>query len=314
MLLASVPVVFAQTTGQPGPVARSAVPTNPVVTSTKPVTKLSEIPPDWVPPTPDSLNGLPINAFIIMPPNVIDNVRAIYRHGQDLGRYPFAFGKIGDSTIEYPYFLQDFDKGRYTLGVYDYLQVTIDQFKGSFVRRSAAVKVGQHAWTVLNPNWANSSQCKKNETPVACELRLANPIVVLIRLGPNDAGNLKLFEKNFKPVIEYVIAQGVIPVLSTKADRQAGMTDINNLMRQWAAEYQVPLWDLDVVMEKMPKRGLWTDGVHMSAFSPLDLTNPLAYQRGHAMQNLTALMMLDNIRRAVSDIPPLETSHPKREK
>jgi hypothetical protein len=247
-----------------------------------------------------------------MPPSVIDNVRAIYVRGQALGRYPHAFGKIGDSTIEYPYFLIDFDRQRYTLSVYDYLQVTLDQFKGNFARRSAAVKVGQHAWTVLNPAWVNSQQCQKNETPVACELRLANPIMVLIRLGPNDAGNVKLFEKNMRPVIEYVIEQGVIPVLSTKADRQPGMTAVNNLMRQWAAEYQIPLWDLDVIMEGMPKRGLWTDGVHMSSFSPLDLTNPVAYQRGHAMQNLTALMALDAVRRAVSDIPPLEEPQPKK--
>ncbi len=121
----------------------------------------------------------------------------------------------------------------------------------------------------------------------------------MIRLGPNDAGNIKLFEKNMRPLIESLIDQSVIPILSTKADRQKGMIDVNNLMRRWAAEYQIPLWDLDRVMEGIPTRGLWRDGVHMTNFAPLDYTDPIAYQRGHAMQNLTALIALDRVRMVV---------------
>ena len=278
---------------------RSVMPSQDYLIITRTVTKTSEIPPNWVPPTADMLNGVPINTIIVMPPNVIDNVRMIYARGQQLSRNPRAFMKIGDSTIEYPYFFINFDQKRYQLGVYNYLQATIDHFAGYFGRRSAAVKTGQHSWTVMNSAWVNRSECKPKESPVACELRLANPSVALIRLGPNDAGNIKLFEKNFRPLIEYLIDQGVIPILSTKADRQKGMIEVNNLMRQWAAEYQIPLWDLDVVMEGMPARGLWRDGVHMTSFAPMDFNDPLAYQRGHAMQNLTALMALDAVRRVV---------------
>ena len=101
------------------------------------------------------------------PPSVIEHVRAIYARGQALGRYPYAFDKISDSMIEYSYFLIDFDRQRYTLGVYDHLQVTLDQFRGYFARRSAAMKVGQHSWTVMNPGWVNSTQCQRGETPVA---------------------------------------------------------------------------------------------------------------------------------------------------
>jgi hypothetical protein len=271
---------------------------------TRTLTKTSEVPSDWVPPTADTINGLSIDAIVVMPPNVIDNIRTIYARGQQLGRKPHAFMKIGDSTIEFPYFFIAFDQKRYQLGVYDYLQATIDYYQGYFGRRSAAVKTAQHSWTVMNPAWVNRGDCRRGETPVTCELREVNPSVALIRLGPNDAGNLKLFEKNMRPLIESLIGQGVIPILSTKADRQQGMIDINNLMRQWSAEYQIPLWDLDRVMEGMPTRGLWRDGVHMTNFAPMDFADPLAYQRGHAMQNLTALMALDGVRKAVETLGP----------
>lgn len=247
--------VGAQALGPTADLVRcSVLPSQDYLIITRTVTKTREIPPGWVPPTADTLNGVPINTFIVMPPNVIDNVRLIHARGQQLGRSPYAFMKIGDSTIEYPYFFINFDQKRYKLGVYDYLQATIDHFAGYFGRRSAAVKTGQHSWTVMNSAWVNRSDCTRRETPITCELRLSNPSVALIRLGPNDAGNIKLFEKNFRPLIEYLIDQGVIPILSTKADRQPGMIDVND---------------------------------------------PIAYQRGHAMQNLTALMALDAVRRVV---------------
>lgn len=263
---------------------------------TRTLTRAREIPANWVPPTLDSVNGLPLDSFLVLPPDVIDHMREIYQRGQRLGRNARAFAKIGDSTIEYPYFLIPFDNQKYQLGIYADLQQTIDWYAGSFGRRSAALKVGAHSWTVLNPKYVDLSECQKGESPTGCELRLWNPSIALIRLGPNDAGNVKLFAQNFRTLIEYLINQGVIPVLSTKADRQPGMTEINELMRQWAAEYRIPLWDLDRVMEGMPQRGLWIDGVHMSTFAPMDFGDPVAYQRGHAIQNLTALMLLDRLR------------------
>ncbi len=284
----------------PGSIDSQRVQPSQGVPITRTLKMTSEIPPNWVPPTAGTLNGLPLDSFIVMPPNVIDHVRSIYARGQALKRNPHAFMRIGDSTIEFPYFFIAFDQKRYKLGVYEYLQPTIDYYAGYFSRRSAAAKVAQHSWTVTNPAWVNRSDCKRGETPIACELRLANPSIALIRLGTNDAGNIKLFEKNLRPLIEDLIDQGVIPILSTKADRQPGMLDVNHLMRQWATEYTIPLWDLDVVMEGMPTRGLWRDGVHMTNFAPMDYTDAIAYQRGHAMQNLTALMALDRVRRVVS--------------
>ncbi|NTU62474.1 MAG: hypothetical protein HGB05_03525 [Chloroflexi bacterium] len=53
------------------------------------------------------------------------------------------------------------------------------------------------------------------------------------------------------------------------------------------------------VSETLPGRGLGPDGVHMTGFYQHDYTLPQAFQRGHGMQNLTALIVLDKIWRVL---------------
>jgi hypothetical protein len=226
-------------------------------------------------------------------------MREIFAIGQALGRSPQAFSKAGDSTIESPYFLGRFDSSPYNLGAYKYLQDVIDHFKGSFGRKSLAVRIGQHSWTLLNPAWADKKTCQADESPLACEFRVNNPSVVLLRLGANDSGVPKLFDKNMRAVVEYVIKQGVIPVLSTKPDRREGTERINEIVRQIAAEYKIPVWDFARVSDTLPGRGLGSDGVHLTGFYQHDYTLPQALQRGHGAQNLTALIVLDEIWRVL---------------
>jgi len=248
-----------------------------------------------VPPPPDRVNGLPYDSFISMDAAVIDHVREIFAKGQTLGRNPAAFSKAGDSTIESPYFLGRFDSSPYNLGDYRYLQAVIDHFAGSYGRKSLAVRVGQHSWTLLNPAWADKKLCNADETPLACELRQNNPSIVILRLGANDSGVTKLFEKSMRAVVEYIIEQGVIPVLSTKPDQRQGTEQVNAIVRQMAEDYKIPLWDFARVAETMPGRGLGPDGVHLTGFYQHDYTLPQALQRGHGAQNLTALIVLDKI-------------------
>jgi hypothetical protein len=254
--------------------------------------------PTTVPP-PDQVNGAPFGSFVVMDRAVVDHMREIYAAGQALKRSPQAFSKAGDSTIEAPYFLGRFDGSPYNLGAYKYLQAVIDHFKGSYGRKSLAVRVGQHSWTLLNPAWADKQLCEANESPLACEFRVHNPSVVILRLGANDAGVPKLFDKNMRAVVEYAIAQGVIPVLSTKPDQRAGTEQINDIVRQIAADYQIPVWDFAKVAETLPGRGLGPDGVHLTGFYQHDYTLPQALQRGHGAQNLTALILLDEIWRVL---------------
>jgi hypothetical protein len=254
--------------------------------------------PTAVPP-PDQINDLPFDSFVVMNDAVIDHIREIAATGRSLGRNPQAFSKAGDSTIESPYFLGRFDSSPYNLGDYKFLQAVIDHFKGSYERKSLAVRVGQHSWTLLNPAWADKKLCEAAESPLACEFRVNNPSIVILRLGANDAGVPKLFDKNMRAVVEYTIAQGVIPVLSTKPDQRQGTEQINDLVRQIAVDYKIPVWDFARVSETLPGRGLGSDGVHLTGFYQHDYTLPQALQRGHGAQNLTALIVLNEIWRVL---------------
>jgi len=306
------PVVEVQPTEGPDPVATEYAlaaletpapgPTpNSIAQATPDVVKQMEAyaaKPTTAPP-PDRVNDLPFGSFISMDDAVIQHMREIFATGQSLGRNAQAFSKAGDSTIESPYFLGRFDSSPYNLGAYRYLRAVIDHFEGSYGRKSLAVRIGQHSWTLLNPTWADKKQCQPDESPLACEFRLNNPSVLILRLGANDAGVPKLFDKNMRAVVEYAIEQGVIPVLSTKPDQREGTERINDVLRKIAADYHVPLWDFAKVADTLPGRGLGPDGVHLTGFYQHDYTLPQALQRGHGVQNLTALIVLDKIWRVL---------------
>ncbi|MBP8002022.1 MAG: LysM peptidoglycan-binding domain-containing protein [Chloroflexi bacterium] len=268
-----------------GPAAASQEP----VPFTTPITVTALI-------TPTTINGLPFAHIIVMSETVRANIQTIYAHGQTLGRNPHAFSKVGDSTIDSEYFLADFTTGLYDLGAYAFLQPTITYFAGSLARQGMAVRVGLHSWTALDPLWADKTICEPAETVIACEFRLHNPSLVFIRLGANDMGVPENFAANMREIVAYAIEQGVIPVLGTKADRAEGSDENNAIIRQVAAEYQIPLWDFDLVATTLPGRGLDEDGVHLNIYPTNDFTQAEAFTRGHAMHNLTALLVLDTIR------------------
>ncbi len=251
---------------------------------------------------PLALNGIAIDSFIVMTPQVVARIREIYAYGQSIGRDPRAFSKLGDSVIENPHFLARFDEGDYNLGEFAALQSVIDAFQGSFSRQGFAVQRGLHSWTALDPMWAIDPLCQPRENVVACEFRVHNPSYVFIRLGSNDVGVPEGFERNLREIVEFAIAQGVIPLLGTKADRRDGTDSPNNAaIRRVALDYSLPLWDYDRMAGTIPGRGLDNDGVHLTTYFAHDYSNTLAFQRGHGVHNLVALLMLDRTWRAVSE-------------
>ena len=279
-------------------------PTRPAVvrTATRVATRL---PTALLPPAPGHVNGVPIEQFAVIPAAVQQNVRKIYAQGQAHGNNPRAFSKIGDSNMEKPYFLASFDDEPYNLGEYAYLAPVIDYFAGSFDRQSMAVRIGFHSWSVLDAALADKTACWPDETPLDCELRLHNPSLVLIRLGTNDAGYPERLRERLQTLVELCIQRGIIPVLGTKADRAEGPENINNmLIRQIAADNNIPLWDFDRVAQTMPDSGLGRDHVHLTTFYPLDYTSPEAFQHGHSVDDLTALIVLDRVWREVTQVKP----------
>ena len=279
----------------------SAVPTEQFVAAAEmgivPVTAL--VTPTL--PPPSQVNGIAMSELVYMPPEVIANMRALYVYGQALGRDPHAFSKVGDSTIEPPHFLVRFDQGPYNLGDYAYLQSVIDYYPGSFERSSLAVRRGMHTWSALDPMWAGAG-CNAGENPVECEIRLNNPSVIILRLGSNDRGVPDMTEDNIRDIVEICLESGVVPIIATKADRFEGSDSTNAAIRQIAADYRIPLWDLDLIAGTIPGHGLGPDGVHFSTFYAHDWTLQAAWTQGTAVQNLTGLMALYQVRRVLADL------------
>jgi len=279
-------------------------PTRPAATRTA-ARAATRLPMALLPPAPGQVNGVPVGQFVVMPAAVQQNIRQIYAQGQARGNNPRAFSKIGDSNMENPYFLASFDNEPCNLGEYAYLAPSIDYFSGSFGRQSMAVRVGFHSWSVLDAALADKTTCWPDETPLDCELRLHNPGIVLIRLGTNDAGYLERLHERLQTIVKLCIQRGIIPVLGTKADRAEGPGNINNMIiRQIAAQNNIPLWDFDLVAQTMPDSGLGQDHVHLTTFYPLDYTSPEAFQHGHSVDDLTALIVLDRVWRSVTQVNP----------
>ena len=273
-----------------------------------PTTEPTATPPPTATPIPSPtaipenqiVNGIPLSEFLIMPENVQENVREIYARGETQLRNPHAFSKIGDSVVLTPHFLARFDSDNYTLGIYDYLQPTIDQFAGSFSRYGQSAHVGLSFRTMYELGWPDEEFCEPEEDVIACEIRTNNPSIFIIRMGTKHNVPAAM-EANLRKLLEDLSAQGIVPILSTKNDRFDDEKNVNNqIIRALSEEYEVPLWDFDVLADTMPLRGLSGDDIHLTMHDTNDYSNPEVMERGYPVNDLTALMVLDTILKTVA--------------
>ena len=295
-------VPFAPTATAVPPTAAPTLP-SPTATATATATGTPAPPPTatpLVPPTatPDparQVNGVPFAEIAVLPPETAAHVREIVARGRELGRNPRAFSKLGDSAVLTESNLTRFDGGPVDLGPYAFLQPTVDHFAGSWGHYGVAARVALTTIGALDPMWARAEYCTGGEDPVSCEVRLNNPAVMLIRLGTND-GSATLYETYMRQIIDLLLAQGVVPVLGTKADRFEGDDSINAVTRRLADELRLPLWDFDRVAGTLPNRGLTDDQAHLTVYGRNDYTDPQTLTRGYPVSDLTALIVLDALR------------------
>jgi hypothetical protein len=269
--------VVETSTSSPTPVPTSTLEAAPSPTSTL-------LPPDF-------WQRLPV-----IPEKVSDRVRGIYQNGLALGNNPRVFSRIGDCNSAAPGFLVGFD-GNYNLGAYTSLQPAIEYFRGSFKRPSLAAKAGINTAGLLTTLWTDQ-QCQKNESLLDCQYRIDHPAFAIISIGTNESyyvhQNPDSFEKNLRLIIENTIAQGIIPVLGTKADNLEGNNFINATIARLAMEYELPLWNFWLAAQTLPDDGL-ADSSHLSTISYINFTDfsiPHSLEYGKQMHNLTALQML----------------------
>ncbi len=276
-------------------------PTSTALPVASPIVESISVHPSPTPQTP------PPEQWMEWPvvPQVSDRMKEVYRQGLAQGRNPYRFSKIGDCQNVDSYFLSAFDHpGEYRLGSeYAYLQPTIDHFSGSWSRTSLAVKGGFNVAAVLAPFRADPNYCRSDESPLDCELRVFNPSLVIISMetwwGKKPA---ETYERYLRQIVEKVLAQGVVPILATKADNLEEDHSINQAIARVAYDYQVPLWNFWRAVQPLPNHGLSPDGFHLT-FSRNFFDDPQVMENAWPWRNLTALQSIDAVWRGLNDLP-----------
>lgn len=294
------PAAVTRATASPTQVQLDPTAPEPTVVTAEPSPALLTlpVPTATLRPTlgPEDWKNLPVI------PEISSTAIQIYQHGVSLGKNPRAFSKVGDCGSTPAWFLGDFDRGPkyYTLGQYTDLDQVIGVFQGSYSRTSLAAKSGFNASSIFSPLWSNPEHCQPGEAPLACEYRVHRPSIAFIMLGSNDVYHPDEFEPQMRQIIELSIGQGIIPILSTKADNLEGDGSINSTIARLAQEYDIPLWNYWRAVQNLPDQGLQEDGVHIT-WASNQFDNPINMSRGWPIRNLNALQVLEAIWLAVSE-------------
>jgi len=240
----------------------------------------------------------------VIPDYVSKEMIDIYQQGIRAGNHPDVLSIIGDCQSIPKVFLGPFeDKDKYNLGDYTYLQQLIDTFSGSWGEHGMARLGGLSIAGVLSSSKADKNICEKGETPLACELRLRRPSIVLVSLEEWwGARPVSVYENYLRQVIDTIINSGAVPILATKADDLEGGNQINQTIVKIACEYQIPLWNFYSAVQPLTSHGLWTDGFHLTV-GDFDFRNPDSLDRGRTIRNLTALQSIDFVWRVLTNKP-----------
>ena len=291
-IAAATSTAFQQQTSLPSPtetpipapieVSPTSAPLTPSPTSTPTVT-----------PLPAGLYLDPANwqAWPVIP-IVPEFARLIYERGLSLGNDPHAFSVFGDCQSEPKVFMGVYETDTALVAALPRdLMETVAWFNGSFNRKSSTVRGGTTTGAVLWPAWhRNRYNCTIYETPLQCELRTHKPSFVILHVGTHyESRN----EGYMRTILDQLIEAGVVPILASKADNRESDEHVNAQYAQLAVEYSLPFWNFWAAVENLPNRGLYTrpDAAYQG---DLYLTDEAA-----AIQRLTALQMLDVVRRAV---------------
>jgi len=298
--LGDVPLVTATPTDS----APASVTDSPASTPTGDAPTLTPLPP-----SPVDSGDYP---YIL---GVSPHAHEIFLAGQQQGNRPDVFSKVGDSITATDNFLIPVGNGQYDLSDYGYLKPVIDYFTAtearhgnSFVNDSLSANPGWASWTPINFHATHDPVCTEGELPIACELRVVKPSIVLIMLGTNDIDDSNIspaiYERQMRQIIEICINAGVIPLVSTipnyHRDTAPRGLVFNDILIKLTTEYDIPLWDYHAALQNLPNDGLSSDGVHpsVSPNGPASFTAD-SLQYGYNVRNLTALQALDALWREV---------------
>jgi hypothetical protein len=161
------------------------------------------------------------------------------------------------------------------------------------------------------PRFVPPPECQPpDDTPLRCEMKLTQAGIALIMFGTNDL-QARIAPAQYKAALGEIVAQleaaGVIPVLSTippRTDRNSANVRVslyNMAVVELAQERRIPLWNYWAALNgpDMVGQGMAGDGVHPEAYSYGSSLTPQGLRFGQNQRNLTALQILDKLKRIV---------------
>lgn len=233
-----------------------------------------------------------------------------------------AFSKIGDSITGSGSFLVDIGCGSYDLGSYSALDPTLQYFMTSTFSMNTPAWCGGRANSFdkaslsADSGWTTNSALATGtcgESNFRCELRETNAAFAYIMYGTNDLeryNDTAMFQSNLSRIVSETISLGVVPILSTipprldSADMNSRVGPYNQVIRQVAATYQIPVVDYWQALQNLGSAnnyGISADGVHPTVYN-----NDLAtffttdgLKNGYNVRNLGFLQMMEKMKRIV---------------
>jgi hypothetical protein len=165
-----------------------------------------------------------------------------------------------------------------------------------------AARRGFNTQKILDASLSDVSFCMPGESPLTCELRLHRPALAILSLGTNQVWDPDEFEAGMRQILEVLLSQNVVPILSTKGDNLEGDHRINRTVACLAQEYGAPLWNFWAAIQPLPEQGLQLDREHLT-YGPPDFEDERALQSAWTVRNLTALQALDAVWKGVTAQP-----------
>ncbi len=234
-------------------------------------------------------------------PDLVTHLRVV--HALSTGS-DAVFAKVGDSHTETPSYLGCFAGSSADLGGLD-LAATVAHFKAGdaagttpYQRSSAAAVIGWSAFQVL----------AGSPSPLAQEVAAIHPAFATVLFGTNDIGYNRIdrFGQNLATISDTLLAQGIIPILSTLPPRDddaaadAQVPRYNAIARGVAQTRGIPLVDLHAELLRLAGHGLGGDNLHLETYSggACKLT-AVGLAHGNNTRNLITLQTLDRLRRTV---------------
>jgi hypothetical protein len=259
---------------------------------------------------------------------VIDHARAIFALGQQLGRRSDTFARFGDSNSstyseygqpQFPY-LNPMGDPSYNPATTN-LAESHPELLGTWqLYHNTLNGAGQNSFSWIGPGAWGGYSTANVIAALGSVIATSDPSVALIMIGTNElpGGDTAGFTARLTQVVQTLVSQGIVPILSTVPPYQGyggifanAVPPINQVIANVAATERVPLWNFWRVTQTLPFQGIYQDpyDIHLTispngagSFLPADMI----YAQNN--RNLEALQILNWFQTQIAggrtNIPP----------